>query len=225
MEMRGLLFDMCGVLYDDSAWNRWLLQLLQRMGLHTHYDAFYALWSHEYSEPAGDDQPDYWSALRGFLKSAGLSNPQIDEVKAASYGRWIQSRSHLRLFPGVARTLTLLAQRGVPLGIVARTDHHVEEVRRRVAQLGLTGRFQSVQACGSTDQIAESFRQAWSQLHIEPNRGAYVASHPLARRYAHDHCGRIISFNTDSDSHAHHRLRRFEELTEMAEPQHRRLAG
>ena len=57
-------FDVCGVLYDDTAWRRWLLQLLSRMGLHTHYVSFYRVWDCEYRDDVAWGRLAYWDAMR-----------------------------------------------------------------------------------------------------------------------------------------------------------------
>ena len=46
--IRGLLFDACNVLYDDTAWRRWLLRLLTRLGLRTEYAPFFRIFDHDY---------------------------------------------------------------------------------------------------------------------------------------------------------------------------------
>ena len=79
----GLLLDVGGVLYDDTVWLRWLLKLVTRLGLHTHYTPFFRVWQREYLQRITCGELEYWQALRLFLRSAGLSHGQIDEVEAA----------------------------------------------------------------------------------------------------------------------------------------------
>ena len=61
--IQGWIFELNGVLYDGTAWRRWLLQLLSKRGLHTHYDVFFRHWDLEFASqiqswemdvPAGD---------------------------------------------------------------------------------------------------------------------------------------------------------------------------
>ena len=58
----GLLLDVGGVLYDDSVWSRWLLKLLTRLGLHTHYTPFFRMWQREYCPRIKRGECDYWRA-------------------------------------------------------------------------------------------------------------------------------------------------------------------
>jgi len=65
----GLLFDVGGVLYDDTVWSRWLLKLLTRLGLHTSYTPFFRVWQREYLQRVTCGELEYWQALRLFLRS------------------------------------------------------------------------------------------------------------------------------------------------------------
>ena len=47
--VRGVLFDLGNVLYDDTMWRRWMLRLLQHLGLQTHYRGFCRVWDREHS--------------------------------------------------------------------------------------------------------------------------------------------------------------------------------
>ena len=46
--IRGLLLDACNILYDDTAWRRWLLRLLMRLGLRTEYGPFFRIFDRDY---------------------------------------------------------------------------------------------------------------------------------------------------------------------------------
>ena len=213
MEIRGLLFDMSGVLYDDSAWNRWLLQLLRRMGLHTNYDAFRVLCDHELGSAEGGD---YWAELKRFLSSVGLSQAQIDEVEAAGFARWQSLQLQIRPFPGVIRTLTLLSHLGMPKGIVAHSQGGGTRLRNQLREMGLDGQFQTVESFRTNGDIQSAFQTAWEQMGLNPGYGGYVANHTSALRQAQPHCGRLIAFNTKDRDPAHHRLQRFQELIDFA---------
>ena len=71
------------MLFDASLWRRWFLQLLSRMGLHTHYRAFYCVWERDYLTDVHCGRQDQWTALRDYLRSVGLEVPHIDEIIAA----------------------------------------------------------------------------------------------------------------------------------------------
>src|SRR3569623_1380083 len=75
------------VLYDATLWRRWLLRLLQRMGLHTQYRTFFKIWDVEFLNEVHCGRREYSEAFQAFLLSAGLSRGQIDEVEAARQAR------------------------------------------------------------------------------------------------------------------------------------------
>ena len=47
-EVRGAMFDMCNVLCDETAWRRWILQLLTHMGLKTRPECLFRVWDRDY---------------------------------------------------------------------------------------------------------------------------------------------------------------------------------
>ena len=73
-----LLLELCGVLYDDSCWRRWMLQLLTRMGLQTHYAAFFQVWEQEHFNRVCAGEVGYWEAMRSLLRSVGLPPGRVD---------------------------------------------------------------------------------------------------------------------------------------------------
>ena len=89
--VRGVLFDACNVLYDDTVWRRWVLKLLCHLGLHTNYCCFFRVWERDYLDEVHRGGRDFCDAFAAFLRSVGLTPGQIDEVQAASQGR----RRHL----------------------------------------------------------------------------------------------------------------------------------
>lgn len=113
-----LLISPAGVLYDDTIWLRWLLQLVSRLGLHTHKQAFIEMWRRDYYQDVCFGRRPYWEAMRSFLLSAGLAKGQIDEVCAAGRPRLRQVRESMRAFPGVVVALQGLLQAGARLGLV-----------------------------------------------------------------------------------------------------------
>src|SRR5262249_39660427 len=110
--VQGFLFDMGDVLYDATAWRRWLLQLLSRMGLHAQYRTLFRIWDDEFLADVHRGRREYTEAFQSFLLSIGLSRAQIDEVQAASQARKRDLEAHVRPLPGVRSTIERLAARG-----------------------------------------------------------------------------------------------------------------
>ncbi len=139
----GLLIDLCGVLYDDSVWRRWLLKLVQHVGLHTTYTPFFRIWQLEFLDRVRTGELDYWDALRLFLRSAGLSSGQIDEVEAAGHARYRQCEDEILPLPGVVQVLTRLNELGIHLTLLSSAFFDLEEVHKRLERLSLIPYFQN----------------------------------------------------------------------------------
>src|SRR5208283_5048170 len=79
----GLLLDAGNILYDDTAWRRWLLRLLMRLGLRTEYGPFFRVFDRDYLDAVFRGQRPFSDALDAFLIAAGLSAGQAEEVHHA----------------------------------------------------------------------------------------------------------------------------------------------
>ena len=141
MDVMGIVFDGDDVLYDATVWRRWLLQLLARFGLHTHYRSFYRLWEREHSPEVNEGRCDYWCALRTYLRSVGLTPGQIEEVVAASRARYRRLHQNLRPLPGVLATVASLSSAGVPMAVLNNVPWTAERTERVFAKMGLANRF------------------------------------------------------------------------------------
>lgn len=133
----GLLLDVAGVLYDDTIWSRWLFKLLTRIGLHTNYIPFFRVWEREFGPRIKRGEFDYWQALGAFLRSAGLSKGQIDEVEAAGHARQREFETNLLPLPGVVHSLTRLQRMGIQLTILSGGHLTAAQLADRLSRLGL----------------------------------------------------------------------------------------
>ncbi len=141
---RSLLICPSGVLYDDTLWWRWLLQLTARMGLHTHRDAFWQVWRRDYYDAVCQGERTYWDALQHFLLAAGLGRGQIDEVCAAGRPRWRLFDEQLRPFPHVPAALAALRQAGYAINVLAHSPEHGDQLAARYQQMGIGAYVESV---------------------------------------------------------------------------------
>lgn len=133
----GLLLDVAGVLYDDTIWSRWLFKLLTRIGLHSNYIPFFRVWEREFGPRIRRGEFDYWQALAAFLRSAGLSKGQIDEVEAAGHARQRELESNLLPLPGVVHSLTRLQRMGIQMTVLSGGHLTAQQLADRLTRLGL----------------------------------------------------------------------------------------
>jgi FMN phosphatase YigB (HAD superfamily) len=111
-QVRGIVFDAAGVIYDATLWRRNVWQVVCHLGFHVDYGHFFSLWDNEYASCVNIGRREFAEAFEAFLLGAGLSWGEIDEVEAATRA----SRLHLccptKPLPGVVRVLKQIASAG-----------------------------------------------------------------------------------------------------------------
>jgi len=215
----GLLFDMGDVLYDATVWRRWLLQLLSRMGLHTHYRPFYRIWEREFLHDVQCGRCDYWEALRVFLRSAGLSAAQIDEIEAAGHARYADMEDGARPLPGVPGTLAQLAGRNVPMGVLANACCGAEKLKDKLAQLRLADHFVTVVSSfdlGCVMPQARCYQAALDAMSLSAEQAAFVGHDSIELAGAAAVGMTTVAFNYDPETQADVYLDRFDQLLQAA---------
>ncbi len=216
--VRGLLLDMCDVLYDNTVWRRWLLQLLSRLGLHTSYRAFFRVWDRDYLDAVYRGQCSFGEAFRAFLRSAGLSRGQIDEVDAAGRARRRHLQANVRTLPGVKKTLGRLHKSGFKLGAIGNCESPADVLQERLERLGLNSIFSTVVSSIDLERTMPDpicYLRALADLDLPPAEVAFVG-HDTAQLAGAAEIGMpTIAFNFDPDAQADVTLDRFEELLDV----------
>lgn len=215
MDVAGLLFDMDDVLYDDSLWRRWLIQLLTRIGLHADYRTFFRVWQREQLNDVNCGRLDFWESLRTHLTSAGLSSGQSDEVLAAVQARRRRQLESIRPFPGVLSTTAKLNSIGIPLGILCDSPWQGDRIDRMLQRLGMPGRFSPVLCSvelGSTKPAAFGYQTALQQMRLDAGRVAFVGHDTDELAGAKAIGMQTIAFNHDDDARADLYLEHFDQL-------------
>lgn len=211
----GLLIDLCDVLYDDSAWPRWLFKLVQQLGLHTTYTPFFRVWRNEYLDRVKHRELQYWQAMRLFLRAAGLSSGQADEVEAAGHARHRALQSEIMPLPGVVNVLTRLGGMGIHLTLLSSAYLDTREVYQRLDALGIESYFDEVLAVPDLwEQFPgrSAFEVAAAATQLAPQRLAYVGRDSSMLADA-GHWGiRRVAVNYDEDAVADVFLRSFDRL-------------
>jgi HAD superfamily hydrolase (TIGR01509 family) len=218
--IQGLLFDLGDVLYDATAWRRWLLQLLARLGLHAHYRALFRVWDDEFLDDVHRGRREYSEAFQAFLLSIGLSRAQIDEVQAASQARKRALETHVRPLPGVRSTIERLAARGVTLAVLSDSEQSGEELRGQIAKLGLDGRFTAVVSSIDLEYTKPSpicYRAALNEMRLSAEQVAFVGHDGAELAGARTIGLRTIAINYEPGAKADHYLTRFDELLQLVD--------
>ena len=219
--LRGLMFDFGGVLYDDSVWRRWLLRLLSHLGLHTHYGSFVHVLEHEYMVDVYRGRESFCTAFTRFLRAAGLSSGQIDEVMAACQGQRRALEESTRPLPGVRCTIARLRRMGLTLGLLSDTELPAAELRARLEQFVPGSTFQAVVSSvdlGCTKPDSCCYRQVLDQMELGPDEVAYVGHDPAELAGARRVGMATIAFNAQPETVADVHLDRFEQLVDVVVP-------
>ena len=226
--LTALLFDVCGVFYDDTGWRRWLFRLVTKMGVDTHYEAFFALFDGDYLSGVVENDTDYWQALRNYLGDIGLGRGTIDEVLAAGRPRRRDWETSLRPLPGVRATLEALATHGVPLGVACSTAIPGRSLSHRLRQLRLDALFDRTVSESSDPGLPQIgfFDRHAQALGVAPHEVGFVSGSVLARRHALGTGLRIISIAPTPQEANGVQIDRFSELVGLVQESGRhRLAG
>jgi FMN phosphatase YigB (HAD superfamily) len=211
----GLIFDACNILYDDTAWRRWLLRLLVRLGLRTSYCCFYRIFDRDYLADVHRGRREFGEAMEEFLLSVGLSCGQAEEVRAACQSRRRDLDASLRPLTGVRDTLRQLQNSGMTLGVLCNSEHSADATRSRLESLLAGFVFPVVVSSrdlGRTMPDRQCYEAAIEAMNLPRTRVAFVGHAAAELRGAAAAGLATIAFNYDPDARADATLHRFEEL-------------
>lgn len=216
--IRQIVFDVPGVLYDDSEWKRWLFGLLARMGLHSHYAAFFRLWNCEYRNDVWCGRRPFWDALSDFLRCSGLTPAHIEEVVAASRERVRRFDDRIRPFAGVRRTLHDLAGHRVQMVMVSRSPQSAWRLHNTLRQLGLVSCKAEILAPADVSLIENAddyFDWLATKLLYSTEEVAFVGRDRDDLAAAQRIGALTVAFNYDFDATADVYLEQFDQLLEI----------
>jgi HAD superfamily hydrolase (TIGR01509 family) len=227
--VEGLLLDSCDVLYDVTGWRRWMLQVLRRLGLHTHYRCLFHVWEKDYLRAVHRGQSEPCEALRAFLQALGLSRGQIEEVATTCQARRLRWEAEIRLLPGVKNTIREIAGAGIPLAIVSDTEHSSETFREHLEEMGLRDTLTAVvtsRDLGRTKPDPRCYEAALEALDLHARQTAFVG-HDADELAGAARLGmQTIAINTSQEVEADILLTRFVDLLDVVDlPTRRNMAG
>lgn len=218
--IEGLLLDTCNVLYDATGWRRWLLQVLRRFGLHSHYRSLFYVWEKDYLHPVFRGQRDFCDALRTFLQALGLSRGQIEEVAAACQARRIRWEADTRLLPGVKSTLQRLSSTGFPLAVVSNSEYPSHLLRQRLERMGLQGLLTAVVSSRDLGRVKPDpicYQTALMALGLPAGAAAFVGDDADELAGAAQVGLQTIAFNPTCEPDSDISLTRFADLLDLVD--------
>lgn len=229
LPLAALVFDLGHVLYDPTPWQRWLLQLLNRVGLHTHYEAFFRTFERDHLQAVYCGEGDYWDALRSFLLEAGLSRGRLEEVLAAGHGKYRELWENVRPLPGVVGTLAQLSARGIRLAVLSNSASPAPRLVQKLEQLTIASRFELVLSSrdlGVAKPDLECYQAVIDALALEPEQIGFVGHEALDLAGGGLAGMMTFAINNSPDVQADVYLDRFEQLQRLIlPPQRHQRAG
>jgi FMN phosphatase YigB (HAD superfamily) len=225
----GLLFDTGDVLFDQTAWWRWVVRLLWRLGKPVHYADLYRIWKQRFRSDVNCGRREYWDAFRALIRWVGLTAGQADELVLASQFKRRQFHDSIIPLPGVLSTLAQLAARGTPLGVLCNASDSCACVAGGLHRLGMDAYFQTVL---STVELGvclvdrQAYDAAAERMGLEVSQIAFVGHDAEELAGAAGAGLRTIAFNNDCDARADVYLDRFDQLVQAVHvASSRRQAG
>jgi len=219
--LAALVLEFDDVLCDATHWQRWLWQVLSRVGVQRDFESFSHIWQRGYLVEVQRGGRDFAESLRMFLVDWGLPAGQIDELEAASAARRREMLQHLRPLPGVVSTLTRLADAGVTLAVLANSESTAHELNERIERLGLTGRFRAVLSSrdlGCMKPEPASYQSALDRIGLPPQTVAFVGCVAEHLQGAANVGMSAVAINCPAARTASHSLSHFDELTNLFSP-------
>lgn len=214
----GLLFDMGDVLYDATVWSRWFLRLLTRMGLHTHYRAFFRVWRRDHLVDVNCGRRNHWDALKDFLRSLGLTPAHIDEILAAGHTRYAELTEWIRPLPGVSATLAELSGLGVEMGAINNCDCSAAQLADKLGRMGLRRFLPTVVSSIDLKSVMPdpaNYRAALAKMSLPAERVAFVGHNAEELAGARAIGMPTIAFNFEPEAIADIYLERFDQLPQV----------
>jgi len=219
--VRGVVFDICNVLYDDTVWRRWVLKVLGRLGLHTNYRSFFRVWDRDYLAEVHRGQSTFHDAFRTFLAAAGLSAGQIEEVEAACQTRRRELQRTARPLPGVRSTLAGLHRRGLALAAVANSEHPAPVLEEQLRRFDVAEVFTAVISSIELRRVMpepDCYLAALRAVGLSAGEVAFVGHDTAVLAGATAVGMPTVAFNYDCDARADVYLGRFDELLDLLAP-------
>lgn len=216
--IRGLLLEAGDILYDDTAWRRWLLRLLAKLGLRAEYSPFFRVFDRDFLDDVCCGRKTFDEAVAAFLIAAGLSAGQADEACRALASYRGRSEADYRPLIGVRETISQLRTAGMTLGLLCNSERGGDALRQRLAELIGGSPWSAVVSSrdlGCAMPADACYQAALAAVKLPAADVAFVGRDPRELRGAKSQGMATIAFNAEPDALADVYLQRFEDLLEL----------
>jgi HAD superfamily hydrolase (TIGR01509 family) len=215
------VLDTADVLYDDTLWRPWLLQVLARLGIEVVNRSFHQEWQRDYLDDVHRGHREFYEALLAFLLSLGLSPAQAEEVEAACRARRTQTDTKARPLPGVKSTLGRLHAGGMTLAVLSDSEYSAPVLAERLGRFGLGGLFKAVVSSIDLERTKPDpacYRAVLEAVGLPAQQVALVGRNAPELDGAAEIGMSTIAFSGDPKAKADARVGRFEEIYDVLSP-------
>ncbi len=216
--IKALIFDVGDILYDASAWRRWLaVELSATLGRNFTYSNLVEKWE-SFLIPVYKGKMDYWSAFQGMLAELRVDSDQSAKIEANARLKGKSVQLERRPMPGVRETLAAL--QGLNINLVALSDNESGEsgVRDTLAQLGIEQYFDAVVSSCSIGHVKpepQAFDYAIEKTRFPKRHCGFVAHDVDELKGAMDHGLFAVGYNFHPDAPADALIEHFDELIQL----------
>ncbi len=219
--IKAVLVDMDDVLYDGSAWDRWLAQIFGRLPSRTLEADFAQSWRETFLPVVHRGQQEFHAALACCLKEIGLAASHVDEIVAASLrSAAVPKATFARFRPCAARWLA--CNRPASTGPCWRIRIvQAQSLRQKLDRISLNGLFDHVLSTadlGASLSDESCYARALETLHHSAGEVLFVGHCPRDLHAAEGAGLRTVGFNIRHVACTAKCIDRFEDLLALAIP-------
>ena len=214
---KAFIFDVGDILYDASAWRRWLTRELNHLGASLNYDQLVNDWE-QLLIPVYKGQTEYWFAFDQLISSYDLSEEDKQRLTFAAQEKGKAVQVDRKPMPGVPETLEHLNKNQIKLVALSDSESGEAGIRKTLNQLGIERYFDAVVSSFSIGHVKpepEAFDFAIQQTGFHKSECGFVAHDIDELEGAQRHQLFAIGYNYHPDAPADAYINHFSELIDL----------
>jgi HAD superfamily hydrolase (TIGR01549 family) len=162
MKYRAIIYDMGDILYDASAWRRWLHHYLKEKKLiHLSYQEVFDIWETRFLSKIHVKITDYATGFNDFLDYLGLSKNDKKDLLKINWEKKNGFEEEIAPFPSVYETLSKLKAAGIINCVLTDTELNQEQIRQKLNDKLKIGRFIDLIVASSEIQFRKPQKEAY----------------------------------------------------------------
>ena len=213
-KLSALIFDVGDILFDATAWRRWLAEELSRRGKDVTYPDLVTAWEGLLVD-VYKGQAQYWDAFAKLMQHFNVSPTNVPEIVELAKQKGQSVQLERTPMPRVPKTLRQLHETGVVLVALSDTESGETGVRKILEQLGIQQYFTAVAASfdiGHAKPEPEAFDYAIKATGVPKAQCGFVAHDIDELEGAQQHDLFAIGYNYHPDAPADVFIENFSEL-------------